>query len=87
MGTGLRSRNGEDPTGFALAGPDGTFHPAVAAVVNDNTLRISPENVRNARHVRYNWAANPTGTLVNSEGMPTGTSEARASRAEHKDDS
>jgi len=62
---------GKKITGFALAGSDKVFHPADAHYnKKSGELLISSEEVEEPVAVRYNWADNPSGNLVNSAGLP-----------------
>ncbi|MFW6189164.1 MAG: hypothetical protein ACOC7T_01920 [Planctomycetota bacterium] len=45
--------------------------------IDADTLEVSAGAVGEARIVRYNWANNPTGNLVNSDMMAAGAFEAR----------
>ena len=75
VGRGLQSGDDEGLTGFGIAGPDGTFHAADVETVDNDTLKVSSDELDDIRTVRYNWANNPKGNLVNSEGMPAGAFE------------
>ena len=55
--------------GFALAGPDKVFHPAVARV-KDNTVVVESKEVPDPIAVRYAFADNPDVNLYNSDGIP-----------------
>ena len=55
--------------GFALAGPDKVFHPAVARV-EDNTVVVESKEVPDPIAVRYAFADNPEVNLYNSAGIP-----------------
>lgn len=65
---GLAARDGE-LRGFELAGPDGKWRPAAAAVEGGFVVVRSPE-VPDPVAVRYSWAAYPDGNLVNKAGLP-----------------
>lgn len=55
---------------FALAGEDGKWHWANAAIAG-NTVVVSSPNVSAPVHVRYAYAHNPEGAnLYNKEGLP-----------------
>ncbi|OPZ27242.1 MAG: Glycosyl hydrolases family 2, sugar binding domain [Lentisphaerae bacterium ADurb.BinA184] len=60
---------GEKLTGFAVAGADGQFKHATAAVEGD-TVVVSAEGVSEPKAVRYGWANNPDCNLYNREGLP-----------------
>lgn len=68
-GTGLAVKNGSVLQGFAVAGADHKFHWATAKVVGNEVEVQSPE-VPQPVAVRYDWADNPNGDLVNKEGLP-----------------
>jgi sialate O-acetylesterase len=69
VGGGLKARGGGDLKGFELAGPDGEFH-AAEAKVEGATLLVSSPTVTSASKVRYAWASNPDGNLINAAGLP-----------------
>jgi sialate O-acetylesterase len=67
---GLRTTAGEI-TGFAIAGADGRFHAAQATLSRKTiTVTAADGQVPVPVAVRYNWAINPAGTLVNAAGLP-----------------
>lgn len=68
---GLKTTDGEKLRGFAVAGEDGVFHNANARV-NKNTgaVVVSQRKVPVPVAVRYNWADNPIGNLINEAGLP-----------------
>jgi sialate O-acetylesterase len=77
VGEGLRTRDGTEPGGFALAGPDGVFHRAQARV-DGETVVVAHPDIAEPRAVRYAWAHNPTSAnLVNTAGLPASPFEAR----------
>jgi sialate O-acetylesterase len=55
--------------GFEVAGPDGKFVWADAAI-EGSTVVVSAPSVRQPAAVRYAWADNPTCNLYNSEKLP-----------------
>lgn len=65
---GLRPA-GEPVKGFELAGADGVYHAASAAVQGDTVAVTAPE-VTVAKAVRYAWAGFPVCNLGNTEGLP-----------------
>jgi len=70
VGNGLRTTNRKPPTEFALAGPDGKFHWAEAAIENNRILLHSPK-VPHPTRVRYAWSNNPVApNLTNHTGLP-----------------
>ena len=66
---GLRTSDGEEPRGFALAGADRVFHWASAVVEGRSVVVESPE-VQEPVAVRYAWADNPDANLANAAGLP-----------------
>lgn len=66
-GTGLKPE--ADLKGFTIAGADGKFVPADAAV-RGNTVEVSSPSVRQPVAVRYGWANAPEVNLFNQEGLP-----------------
>jgi sialate O-acetylesterase len=67
---GLRTRDGQPPAGFALAGADGVFRWANARIEDDRVVVGHPDVPRPVA-VRYAWQNNPTmANLVNGAGLP-----------------
>lgn len=71
MGSGLSTPdNSENVKGFEIAGADKVFHSA-KAVIKDNKIIVSSENVANPVAVRYGWADDDTEiNLFNKEKFP-----------------
>ena len=69
VGSGLAARNGQPLQGFALAGADRIFHWASARFVGDE-VRVESPQVPAPVAVRYDWADNPAGNLINTAGLP-----------------
>jgi sialate O-acetylesterase len=69
---GLRTRDGEPPRHFAVAGEDGAFHPATARIDGACVVVVPPAATRPPRYVRYAWAPfpEPAVNLVNAVGLP-----------------
>ena len=67
-GGGLQAKSGE-LKGFAIAGSDKNFVLANAVIHND-TVTVYSQSVPNPVHVRYAYAGNPIGNLINKEGLP-----------------
>ena len=67
---GLRS-SAKPLTGFYVAGDDGVFVPANAAIAGQ-TVIVRAEGVARPMHVRYGWQAfpDPPCTLYNGSGLP-----------------
>jgi len=66
---GLKSKDGGPIKGFAIAGEDKKFVWAAAVIEGDHVVIGSPA-VKDPVAVRYDWADNPDGTLVNGAGLP-----------------
>jgi hypothetical protein len=58
--------------GFAIAGKDRHFYPAMAVMSANNDVEVSSDFVPEPVAVRYAWATHPFGTLVGagSRGLP-----------------
>lgn len=68
-GSGLVTRDGQPPRGFAIAGADGVYRWADARI-EGNTVVLSSTAVSKPESVRYAWATNPDVNLYNREGLP-----------------
>jgi sialate O-acetylesterase len=68
LGGGLKAA-GDGLKGFEVAGADGLFVPAEAAIDGAQVV-VSNGDVNEPTAVRYNWAAFPEGNLYNVEGLP-----------------
>jgi len=69
-GSGLTASDGEELQEFAVAGADKKFVWG-KAVIENNKIVVSSDNVPDPRYVRYAWADNPVNpNLVNKEGLP-----------------
>lgn len=69
-GTGLKTRDGEAPAEFAIAGADKKFIWARARI-DGNKVIVWHESIPEPKHVRYAWADNPVNpNLMNNEGIP-----------------
>lgn len=66
---GLQSADGGAFTGFEIAGKDHLFYPAEAKVVG-TYLEVHSAKVDQALAVRYAWANDPIGNLINGEKLP-----------------
>jgi sialate O-acetylesterase len=55
--------------GFTIAGPDGVFHPAKAAIAGATVVVTAPD-VPAPAAVRYGWANVASGNLFNTAGLP-----------------
>ena len=71
QGSPLTIRGESDTVeGFALAGPDGVFHPAEGQIEGHSVVIGCPE-VTEPAAIAYAWAENPICNLYNMEGYPT----------------
>ncbi|MES2329835.1 MAG: sialate O-acetylesterase [Bacteroidota bacterium] len=69
-GSGLINKGGEELTYFAIAGADKKFVWAKATIEN-NTVVVWSDEIKQPMYVRYAWADNPDGAnLYNKEGLP-----------------
>lgn len=67
---GLKSLDGGELKGFAIAGRDHKFHWAKAEIVGDKIVVSAPDAVPYPVAVRYAWADNPVCNLYNGAGLP-----------------
>ncbi|WP_373229250.1 sialate O-acetylesterase [Cohnella sp.] len=70
VGEGLAARD-DELTGFQIAGEDGVYVRAQAAI-RGNSVEVWSEEVGAPVSVRYGWANFPDANLVNSFGLPAG---------------
>ncbi len=69
-GSGLSTKDGDRPMGFAIAGSDKKFVWAETAI-KGNAVEVWSEKVPQPMYVRYAWADNPPhANLINKEGLP-----------------
>jgi len=66
---GMKPNAGTLLKGFSLAGKDRVFHIAKAEIMGERVI-VQSDNVPEPVSVRYSWAKNPAGNLVNSSGLP-----------------
>jgi len=85
IGDGLRVA-GDTLKGFAIAGSDGKFFWATAAIEGQTVVLSAPE-VAQPIEVRYNWATNPIGNLFNQNGLPAAPFRASSKPADANDTS
>ncbi|WP_207427599.1 sialate O-acetylesterase [Pedobacter sp. SYSU D00535] len=69
IGSGLALRGAGPLKGFAIAGSDRKFYWAEAMILGNEVI-VSSGKVRTPVAVRYAWADNPDGNLINKEGLP-----------------
>ncbi|QEH32492.1 hypothetical protein OJF2_09690 [Aquisphaera giovannonii] len=68
-GDGLMARGGGPVRGFAVAGADGRYRYADAAIDGDAVV-LRSQSVPSPLTVRYAWAGAPGANLVNRSGLP-----------------
>lgn len=68
---GLKTTTGEAPKYFELAGADGVYHPAQAAVRGEQVV-VRSDKVRKPVSVRYAWSSLCFPDLTNASGLPVG---------------
>lgn len=66
---GLKTSDGAELKGFAIAGADQKFHWAKARI-KGNQILVSSTEVADPVAVRYAWANNPVCNLTNASGLP-----------------
>ncbi len=68
--SGLKARDGKDLQRFEIAGADGKWQWAKAAIDGEKVV-LWHDTIKDPTKARYAWAANPQGAnLVNGEGLP-----------------
>lgn len=68
-GSGLASRDGKPLSWFSIAGIDGKFVPAKAAI-KDNQIILSAPEVPNPVSARFGWNEAAQSNFINKEGLP-----------------
>lgn len=56
--------------GFAVCGPDHQFVPAIASIVDQDTVEVWSDKIDSPVAVRYGWENFPLCNLANSDGLP-----------------
>jgi sialate O-acetylesterase len=69
VGGGLKSRDGKPLSEFEVAGADGKFAPAEAAIDGDTVVVVAKE-VASPTQARFGWHNTANPNLVNKEGLP-----------------
>jgi sialate O-acetylesterase len=69
IGGGLQARDGKALTEFEIAGKDGKFVPAEAAI-DGNTVIVQAEGIAEPAQVRFGWRNMANPNLMNKEGLP-----------------
>lgn len=67
--SGLKTKDGAPPVGFAIAGEDGIFVPADAEITGNN-VKLRSDKVPKPVAVRYAWDGAPDVNLYNKDGLP-----------------
>ncbi len=67
---GWRPFDVAEPRGFTIAGADGKFVTARAAVRKDGTIEVWSDGVTEPVAVRYAWADNPACNMYSGAGLP-----------------
>lgn len=70
VGTGLRTVDIAELSGFAVAGKDRKWHWARAKIKDKSQVQVWHEDVGHPVAVRYAWANNPVCNLYSKEGLP-----------------
>jgi len=68
-GSGLITEDGKPPSHFTIAGAEGKFHPATAAIAGD-TVVVHCDRVPRPAAVRFAWEDDAIPNLRNREGLP-----------------
>ncbi|MBY0232463.1 MAG: sialate O-acetylesterase [Gemmataceae bacterium] len=68
---GLKARDGKALTTFELAGEDGKWHVAEAAIEGE-TVAVTSKAVAAPVNVRFGWSKTANPNLINKEGLPAG---------------
>ncbi len=68
-GSGLMTKNIDELRGFAIAGADGKYAWAKAAISGNDVL-VSNDAITEPKAVRYDWGNTPQGNLYNKKGLP-----------------
>ena len=68
-GGGLKSRDDKPLGEFQIAGADGKFVPATAAI-DGETVLVEADEVASPTQVRFGWHKTAVPNLMNAEGLP-----------------
>lgn len=68
-GSGLTSRDGKPLKWFSIAGADGKFVSAKAAI-KDNKVIVSSSEIQHPYEVRFGWNEATQSNFINKEGLP-----------------
>lgn len=67
--SGMTTSDQQGPRGFSVAGKDKKFYWALT-IIEDNEIIVWSEKVAHPVAVRYDWADNPDGNIINNSGLP-----------------
>lgn len=67
---GLKTTDGQEPACFEVAGSDGKYHAANAAIGKNGLVTLSSPEVTSPRSARYCWATFVKPNLVNKNDLP-----------------
>lgn len=67
---GLKTKDGDQPKSFAIAGSDQQFYWTDTAYIEGETIVVYSDKVPNPVSLRYGWADNPEVNLYNSDDLP-----------------
>ncbi len=67
----LKTRDGQPPNWFEIAGVDGVYHKAEAKI-EDRNIRLTSDNVARPCAVRFAWDQQAEPNLQNEAGLPLG---------------
>lgn len=85
-GGGLVARGDAPLEGFALSADGQRFHRASARIVDAASIEVWSDAVPQPVEVRYAWADNPAGNLLNRAGLPASPFRATVATARSPDD-
>jgi sialate O-acetylesterase len=68
-GEAMSGKDGQDVTGFEIAGDDGNYSPA-EATIDGTTVTLKSDGVQNPKTVRYAFTGVPKANLINADGLP-----------------
>ncbi len=71
VGQGLRTRDGQTPDWFEIAGEARPWTPAEAKIIGPHQIQLSAAGVERPVAVRFAWDRLASPNLVNSAGLPT----------------
>lgn len=72
-GEGMHGNNGDELRTFEIAEHYGLFVPAKAQIINEKTVKVWSDRIKNPKYVRYGWQPFTRANLVNEAGLPAST--------------